>query len=118
MSQDQQKPSPPGQERSGPSKYAIWGLFALLILFLLAFIPRGTAGEEVSFSQYLAWLRDSSIERVDRNNNTGEILFERADDSGQVFVTSGPVPASDEELELLSNNVPATTDDNPDIGKK
>ena len=116
MSQDQQKPSPPGQERSGPSKYAIWGLFALLILFLLAFIPRGTAGEEVSFSQYLAWLRDSSIERVDRNNNTGEILFERADDSGQVFVTSGPVPASDEELELLSNNVPAATDDNPDIG--
>ena len=113
---DQKQSSPTGQERTGPSKYAIWGLFALLILFLLAFIPRGAPGDEVSFSQYLAWLRDSSIESVERNNNTGEILFERADDSGQVFVTSGPVPASDEELELLSNNVPAATDDNPDIG--
>ena len=115
MAQDQ-KSSPTGQERSGPSKYAIWGLFALLILFLLAFIPRGTAGDEVSFSQYLEWLRDSSVERVERNNNTGEILFERADDSGTVFVTSGPVPASDEELELLSNNVPAATEENPDVG--
>ena len=115
MAQDQ-KQSPTGQERSGSSKYAVWGLFVLLILLLLAVIPRGPAGTEVSFSEYLGYLRDSSIESVERNNNTGEITFERLDDSGEVFVTSGPVPASDEELELLSANVLAATDDNPDAG--
>ena len=97
-------------------RYAVWALFAALILVLFAVIPRGAAGNEVSFSQYLEYLRDSTVERVERNNNTGEILFERLDDSGEVFVTSGPVPASDEELDLLSSNVPSATDENPDAG--
>ena len=116
MAQDQNKQAPTGQERSGTPKYAVWALFAALILVLFAVIPRGAQGEEVSFSQYLDWLRDSSIESVERNNNTGEIVFERSDDSGTEFVTSGPVPASDEELELLSSNVPLATDENPDAG--
>ena len=97
-------------------RYAVWALFAALILVLFAVIPRGAAGNEVSFSRYLEYLRDSTVERVERNNNTGEILFERLDDSGEVFVTSGPVPASDEELDLLSSNVPSATDENPDAG--
>jgi len=116
MAQDQMKSSPTGQEKSGPPRYAVWALFAALILVLFAVIPRGATGDQVSFSQYLEWLSDSSIESVERNNNTGEIIFERSDDSGQVFVTSGPVPASDEELELLSSNVPSATDENPDAG--
>ena len=90
MAQDQ-KQSPTGQERSGSSKYAVWGLFVLLILLLLAVIPRGPAGTEVSFSEYLGYLRDSSIESVERNNNTGEITFERLDDSGEVFVLFQPL---------------------------
>ena len=113
------KSSPTGQEqRSGPPRYAVWALFAALILVLFAVLGgRGTAGEEVSYSQYLIWLQDSTISSVERNNTTGDIQFERTDDSGTVFITSGPITAFEEELELLNANVePASDDENPDGG--
>ena len=95
----------------------MWALFAALILVLFAVLGgRGTAGEEVSYSQYLAWLQDSTISSVERNNNTGDIVFERTDDSGTVFVTTGPVNGIEDELELLRDNVEPASDDNPDGG--
>ncbi len=109
-------PSQQGQERSSTPKWAAWALFGVLILSMLAFFPSGSAGEEVSYSQYIEWLEDSTIAKVDRNNATGEISFERSDDSGITYITKGPITSYEDEQELLRNNVPPASADNPDGG--
>ena len=116
MSSSNKSPLPTGQqERSGSPKYIIWVIFALVIFAVLAFLPGGPQGEQVSYNQYIAWLEDGTIEFVERNNETGDIEFRRADDSGTTFVTIGPITAFDDELALLNSNVPGDPED-PTIG--
>ena len=107
--------SPP--ERSQSTKIATWALFALVVFAMLAvFNSNGPSGDEVSYTEYIMLLEEGAIVSVERNNNTGEILYQLDDDSGTVFQTQGPVTGIEEELALLRDNVPSPSADNPDAG--
>ena len=103
-------PSSPKEEKSNTAKIASWVFFGLLIFTLLAFFSNnnGDADEFVSYSEYRERLEEGVVFAVERDNTTGDILFELDDDSGVVFATRGPTEAFEEELELLDANVPST----------
>ena len=103
-------PSPPSEEKSNTAKIASWVFFGLLIFTLLAFFSNNgnSADESVSYSEFRERVEEGVVFAVQRDNTTGDILFELNDDSGTIFATQGPNPAPEEELELLDANVPST----------
>ncbi len=106
-------PSSPKEEKSNTAKIASWVFFGLLIFTLLAFFSSSgdDADEFVSYTEYLERVEEGVVSAVQRDNTTGDILFELDDDSGTVFSTRGPTEAFQEELDLLSSNVPATEEE-------
>ncbi|MFT7473468.1 MAG: cell division protease FtsH [Verrucomicrobiales bacterium] len=110
-------PSAPAPERSNTARMATWAFFALVVFTMLAFFNTDrSSGDEVSFTEYIARVEDGVVRSVERNNATGEITFTLNDSSETVFATSGPVPASEAELELLNQKVPPATADNLEAG--
>jgi cell division protease FtsH len=110
-------PAVPGPERSKTAKWVTWAVFGVAIFAMLAiFNTDRDSGEDVSYSQYLAWVEDSAVRSVERNNVNGEIKFVLNDSTETVYETSGPITAYEDELALLKENVPAATEENPDAG--
>ena len=110
-------PAAPGPERTTSTKWAMWAVFAVLIFAMLAiFNTDRDSGEEISYTQYMAWLEDSTVRSVERNNVNGDITFVLNDSTDQVYRTNGPTTAYEDELALLNSNVPAASEDNPDAG--
>ena len=104
-------PSAPTPERSNTARFATWAFFALVIFTLLAvFSTDRTTGDEVSYSEYISRLEDEAVRRVERNNVTGEIIYELNDDSDTVFITRGPIDISEFEDELLRELNERSTD--------
>ena len=106
-------PASPKEEKSNTAKIASWVFFGLLIFTLLAFFSSGgdDADEFVTYTEFLERVEEGVVFSVERDNTTGDILFELDDDSGTVFATRGPTDSFQQELELLSDNVPATEEE-------
>ena len=103
-------PSTPKEEKSSPARIASWVVFGLLILTMLAFFSNNDSGadEFVSYTEYRDQVEEGVVFAVQRDNTTGEILYELDDDSDIVFGTTGPPETPEAELESLRENVPST----------
>lgn len=110
-------PSSPKEDRSNLTRLAGWALFFLLIFTMLAYVSSNgdQPDEAVSYSEYLTRVEEGIVSRVVRDNTTGEILFELNDDSGTLFSATGPTESFDNELALLSENVPSTDEENSGV---
>ncbi len=115
MAQSAPKP-PSGQapERSNAAKWGTWALFAVAVLTMFAlFSTDRSVGEPASYSQYVLWLEEGIVDKVERNNATGDIEFRLRD--GAVYSTTGPINSYERELELLQT-VEATAAEGSDGG--
>lgn len=86
---------------------------ALLFLIATLVVSLGVAltstGEEATYDEYLSHLEEGEVERVIRNNTTGDIRFFLVEAPNVEISTTGPT-VSDKELQLLEDKVPSTTD--------
>lgn len=111
--------SPPGGASNTP---AMW-MAALLLIGALATITAvvivrttGSDVEDVTYTQYLEWLEDSAVYRVERNSMSGEIEFVLKDARGIIYQTTGPTTDYAHELALLKTNVPPSSEEFSDAG--
>jgi len=80
-------------------KWGLWVLLGLtLMVVVLPSLVGGTAGEEISYSEFMAQVRDGDVERVEIDNTNGSIDGELAD--GDEFSTTGPLDGGIPESDL------------------
>jgi len=103
-------------QRSDPrwSRLLLWlAMFAVLALFFLPSISPDNSGDEITYDQFLAQVRDGDIAEAEINNLNGEIDgFYRATDAqlsedeeaqGEPFNSKGPLELSESDRDLLDS---------------
>ncbi len=113
----QSAPKPPsgqGSDRQNAAKWGTWALFAVAIFTMWAVLSSDrNVGESATYTQYLVWLEEGLVDKVERNNATGEIQFRLTD--GETYATTGPINSYERELALLET-VEAAAGDGSDGG--
>jgi cell division protease FtsH len=100
--------SPRGQKGQGPDqgarppmpRWAIWAIVAAIIgIGVGAQMFSTTAGEKLSYTEFLQQVRNGSVQKVTINNATNTITGTLSD--GSKFSTTGAVTLSDADEQLL-----------------
>ncbi|MFP5256732.1 MAG: ATP-dependent zinc metalloprotease FtsH [Acidimicrobiia bacterium] len=102
-------PPPPPRDQRGPGrslrgeqgmpKWGLWVLLGLtLVIVLSSSFAAGGGGEEISYSKFMAEVRDGNVEQVEVDNTNGNISGELAD--GTQFSTTGPLDGGLPESDL------------------
>jgi len=106
-------PPPPGRDaKGGPlgrsarmggmPRWSLWVLIGVLLLgFVLAGFFPGEPREDLTYSEFRAAVVDGRVERIEIDNNDGDINGELED--GTAFTTTGPVDGGipEDDLSLL-----------------
>jgi len=83
-------------------KWGLWVLLALTLVIVLSSSFAGTGGgDAISYSEFMADVRDDEIDAVEIDNTDGSISGERSD--GTEFTTTGPLDGGipDSDLAIL-----------------
>jgi cell division protease FtsH len=80
-------------------KWGLWVLLGLtLVIVLSSSFATSDGGEEISYSEFMAEVRDGKVEQVEVDNTNGDISGELAD--GSKFTTTGPLDGGLPESDL------------------
>jgi cell division protease FtsH len=80
-------------------KWGLWVLLGLtLVIVLSSSFATSDGGEEISYSKFMAEVRDGNVEQVEVDNTNGDITGELAD--GTEFSTTGPLDGGLPEADL------------------
>ena len=96
-------PTPGDAQRPPMPKWAIWVIVSALVVALFAsqFVSR-PVGEKLSYTEFLAQVRDGKVVEVTINNSTNTI--EGTFRNGGKFITTGSASLSDADETLLKEN--------------
>jgi len=88
----------------GPARWAIWGVaVAAGILFLMALNQGGSDGKDLSYTEFLAQVRDGDVAEVTYDNSTGKISGVFKGEAAEKFSTTGLLPFPDDDRALLAD---------------
>ncbi|MBM3717491.1 MAG: ATP-dependent zinc metalloprotease FtsH [Actinobacteria bacterium] len=96
-------PTPGDAQRPPMPKWAIWVIVSALVVALFAsqFVSR-PVGEKLSYTEFLAQVRDGKVVEITINNSTNTI--EGTFRNGGKFITTGSASLSDADETLLKEN--------------
>src|SRR5690606_34077466 len=99
---DQRGGSPLRNGDSGMPKWGLWALLGLTLAIVLSSSFMGSGGgDEISYSEFMAEVRDGNVESIKVDNTNGDITGEL--DDGSEFTTTGPLDGGipDSDLSVL-----------------
>ncbi|MFP3906205.1 MAG: ATP-dependent zinc metalloprotease FtsH [Acidimicrobiales bacterium] len=94
-----------GKTQSRMPRWTIWVLIgALLAVLVFPMLAPSDDGEHIEFHEFLEQVEAGEIASVEYDNNNGDISGEYVDEERGEFRSTGPMPLSDEDRELIQAN--------------
>ncbi|MDZ7678688.1 MAG: ATP-dependent zinc metalloprotease FtsH [Acidimicrobiales bacterium] len=94
-----------GKSQSRMPRWTIWVLIgALVAVLVFPMLAPSDDSEHIEFHEFREQVEDGEIATVEYNNNNGDITGEYVDEERGEFRSTGPMPLSDEDRELIQAN--------------